>query len=66
MIFTNVDYEINEDLMSMEVNLKNSSNGITTVDLNAELFQDIHDELYVCAINVRRKDTNLNYYYRFR
>lgn len=33
----------------MSLNLKNSTNGIPTVDLEAELFEDIPNDLYVSA-----------------
>lgn len=41
--------------MTMTLNLKNNTNGMPTVDLNAELFIDIPNELYVSA--TRKKDT---------
>lgn len=47
VIFTKVDYEINKELMTMIIHLKNNTGSIPTVDLNAELFEDIPNDIYV-------------------
>lgn len=47
MIFTKIEQEINKDMMSMHVQIKNHSNGFPSVDLNSELFEDIPKDLYV-------------------
>lgn len=36
--------------MSMKLNLKNNTNGKPTVDIDAEVFVDIPNELYVSMI----------------
>ncbi|XP_055316882.1 uncharacterized protein LOC129576206 [Sitodiplosis mosellana] len=59
--FIKVDYEINKNLMSMKVDLKNNTNGRPTVDLDAELFTEIPDELYINNI-ISRRVSQLEYH----
>ncbi|XP_031636950.1 uncharacterized protein LOC116349583 [Contarinia nasturtii] len=46
--------------MTMKVNLKNNTNGKPTVDLNAELFVDIPNELYINNI-ISKRASELEY-----
>lgn len=38
--------------MKMQIDLKNNTNGRPTVDLNAELYTDISEELYVSRVAI--------------
>lgn len=51
MKITKVDYDINNDLMSMTVNIQETSDG-SKVDLDAELFNGIQNETYVRSIQL--------------
>lgn len=62
MVFTKVEYEVNKDLMTMNVELANHTDRNPTVNLNAKLFVDIPDGLYVSHIifRAREREKNIN------
>lgn len=47
---TKVDYELNKDMVNLSVNLKDGPEG-SIVDVDAELFKAIPDEIYVSLID---------------
>lgn len=47
MFISDVDYEVNQELLKMVVILKNNSDSTATVDLTADLLVDLVDNLYV-------------------
>lgn len=42
-----MDYQANEAMVKMSLNLKDGPNGVRVIDLNADLIQDVPDEIYV-------------------
>lgn len=53
MKITKVDYDINKDYVTMAVNVKDGPVG-SLVDVDAELFKDIPNEIYVSAIDLNQ------------
>lgn len=48
IIFTRIDFEVNKDILDMQVVLKNGTNDeVPSVDLNANLYEDVKEGLYV-------------------
>lgn len=47
IIFTRVEHDANKDLLKMDVVLKNRTNGMPVVDVDAVIFQDLDEPLFV-------------------
>lgn len=47
-MFTDLKDNINENLIKMELGMSVGADGIPRVDIDAELMEDINDEIFVC------------------
>lgn len=61
IIFQNIEHDVNNDVLKMDVMLKNRTNGSPVVDVDAVLFQDLDEPIFVsfdsqnlCRTNVFR------------
>lgn len=47
IIFQKIEHDVNNDIMKMDVMMKNRTNGSPVVDVDAVLFQDLDEPIYV-------------------
>lgn len=47
IIFVNVEHDVNSDFMKMDVILKNRTNSSPVADVNAVLFHDLEEPIFV-------------------